>query len=591
MSSVLPADETRCSASVPQLLWELPSRPSIFFGNLRDLVFPQRLARLELESTPAEFWPDVFVSRGLPWAKFFQSSAYHVVAVALAVGLAHLFAMQPRVVPSTTFDHSEVVYYRPSEYLPPLDTRRESRGKPEKADPEFSTQPIISVPREADNARQTIVTPPSIRVKRDVAMPNIVAWSSNAQRPQLAIPPAPVTPAAEITRLAPRLEASVAPPPEEARLAHRRNSPILPTSVAAPPTGVSDSNAHGTFPGLQPTLIVPPSDVPSAPRRPLGELSIAPSAVVAPAPELPVTAQRSIPGGGLAGTPQVLPPPAALSASGRSGASAGPRGQIIALNLHPAVEAPPDPAVGNRRGTFAATPAGHAGASGNPGSPAEAGSASHGNNGKEKSRTGVPAGLYVGSPLSPASSVAGDPAARTATNTASPNLAASVHPPRVTAAHPSPAESTAKLSQPERAVFGNRRFYSVMMNMPNLNSSGGSWVIRFAELNQDSTPHDENAPAADISQPMATRTVDPAYPAQLMRENVTGTVILYAVIHADGSVGNVRVLRGVDDRLDRFASEAVAQWKFEPATKNGSPVDVEATFKIPFRPSHLGTNF
>ena len=76
-----------------------------------------------------------------------------------------------------------------------------------------------------------------------------------------------------------------------------------------------------------------------------------------------------------------------------------------------------------------------------------------------------------------------------------------------------------------------------------------------------------------------------------MRENVSGTVILYAVIHVDGTVGNVRVLRGVDDRLDRFASEAISQWKFEPATKNGAPVDVEATFQIPFRPSRMGTNF
>jgi TonB family protein len=172
-----------------------------------------------------------------------------------------------------------------------------------------------------------------------------------------------------------------------------------------------------------------------------------------------------------------------------------------------------------------------------------------------------------------------------------PDLVASVHPPRVTTGHTMQPESTAKLSEPERAVFGNRKFYSVMLNTPNLNSSGGSWVIRFAELNHDSMPHDEDTPPSDLSQPMATRTVDPAYPAQLMRQNVAGTVILYAVIHADGSVGEVRVLRGVDDRLDRFAKEAVAQWKFEPATKNGSPVDVEATFKIPFRPSRVGTNF
>jgi TonB family protein len=152
-------------------------------------------------------------------------------------------------------------------------------------------------------------------------------------------------------------------------------------------------------------------------------------------------------------------------------------------------------------------------------------------------------------------------------------------------------DSAAKLSEAERAIFGNRRFFSVTLNMPNLNSAGGSWIIRFAELKHDLSDRDSNAPAEDLSQPMATRKVDPAYPTQLMRENVHGTVILYAVIHADGSVGNVRVLRGIDERLDRFAAEAVSQWKFEPATRKGAPVDVEATFQIPFRPARVGTNF
>jgi len=170
-------------------------------------------------------------------------------------------------------------------------------------------------------------------------------------------------------------------------------------------------------------------------------------------------------------------------------------------------------------------------------------------------------------------------------------MAASVHPPRVSRSPSLHPESEAKLSGVERGVFRGRRFYSVMINTPNLNSTGGSWVIRFAELNHESGPQDPDAPAANLSEPMATRTVDPAYPMQLMRQNVSGTVIVYAVIRADGSVGDVRVLSGVDDRLDRFASEAVAQWKFEPATKNGSPIDVVATFKIPFRPAKLGTSF
>ena len=76
-----------------------------------------------------------------------------------------------------------------------------------------------------------------------------------------------------------------------------------------------------------------------------------------------------------------------------------------------------------------------------------------------------------------------------------------------------------------------------------------------------------------------------------IRQNVGGTVIPYAVIHADGTVGNVRVLRSVDQRLDQFASEAIKKWQFQPATKDGAPVDVEATFSIPFRPARTGSNF
>ena len=34
----------------------------------------------------------------------------------------------------------------------------------------------------------------------------------------------------------------------------------------------------------------------------------------------------------------------------------------------------------------------------------------------------------------------------------------------------------------ELRVFGGRRLYSMTLNMPNLNSAGGSYVIRFAEL-------------------------------------------------------------------------------------------------------------
>ena len=244
MSLVWTPGEIAPPAPVPRLLVELPSWPQVFFSNLGDLVFPSRLPPLELRSAPAPYWPDVFVQRRLPWERFLQSGAFHAIVFALLIGFTRFFALQPQVVARPTFDHAQVIYYQPSEYLPPLDTRSAAAPEPRKADPEFSAQPIISVPREADNRAQTIVAPPRVRLKSDVALPNIVAWSDNVAKPRLAIPPVPLTPAAEITRIAPSMQNSVVtPPPDAAHLSRHRNSPTPQNSVVAPPPDVNASNA------------------------------------------------------------------------------------------------------------------------------------------------------------------------------------------------------------------------------------------------------------------------------------------------------------------------------------------------------------
>jgi len=581
------------ASAAPTLLVELPSRRQVFFTNLRDLIRPRPLPPLELRSAPGRFWPDVFVRRGVPWFSFIESSAYHVIAIAFAVVLSRLIALHPAPVARPAFDHDQVVYYSPSEYLPPLDTRTTPAEKPAKADPERAPQPIISVPAEADNRSQTIVAPPNVKLKQDVRVPNIVAWSDRMQRPQLEIPAVPLTPAAEISRMTPSLNNSVVTPPPDATNLSRRRDPLqLQTSVVAPPPELQ-SRAPMTFSAPEPSVVAPPPSLQNSTTRNLGSLNIGHSEVIAPA-QLPVAEQRAIAGGrsrGLSGSPQVVPPPPSTGAAGATGQSFGSTGRVIALSLHPAVGAPPTPPAGNRRGTFAAGPEGHAGASGSPGTStgSVSGTSAATGNGKGTgagSKSGrsaeMPSGLYVGTPPASAktSSVAGDPLGGKSPTTTSTIASASVPATSVrNAAHAAQPDSAAKLTDAERTVFAGRKFYSLMLNMPNLNSAGGSWVIRFAEMKQD-----PRAPA-DLSQPTVTRKVDPGYPIQLMKENVAGTVILYGVIRADGSVGDVRVLNGVDERLDRLASSAVAQWKFEPATKNGMPIDVEATFKIPFRPA------
>jgi TonB family protein len=128
----------------------------------------------------------------------------------------------------------------------------------------------------------------------------------------------------------------------------------------------------------------------------------------------------------------------------------------------------------------------------------------------------------------------------------------------------------------DNQVFGSKKFYSMVLNMPNLSSTVGSWVVRYAELNP-------TADKVDLSAPVATKKVDPAYPAELMRDRVEGTVVLYAIIRADGNVDSIRVLDTADARLNPVAMLALSRWHFRPGTKQGVAVDIETVVQVPFK--------
>jgi TonB family protein len=130
----------------------------------------------------------------------------------------------------------------------------------------------------------------------------------------------------------------------------------------------------------------------------------------------------------------------------------------------------------------------------------------------------------------------------------------------------------------DNRIFGTRKHYSMRLSMPNLTSSVGSWSVRFAELNPSSVSTE-----SDLSAPEAISKVDPAYPQDLRQDRVEGTVVLYAIIRSDGSVAQVRVLEGFDQRLDESARKALEQWRFRPGTKGGLPVDIEAVVRVPFK--------
>ena len=65
--------------------------------------------------------------------------------------------------------------------------------------------------------------------------------------------------------------------------------------------------------------------------------------------------------------------------------------------------------------------------------------------------------------------------------------------------------------------------------------------------------------------------------------SVEGDVVMEVVVRADGSIGTVRVLQGLGSGLDQRAIDAVRQWRFSPARRYGTPVDVLVEIAVEFR--------
>jgi TonB family protein len=611
-----------------RLLVELPPWGRTFRKNLSDFLFRRKPPAVHTTSRPAPFWPDVFVTQRLPWGAFLESVLYHMIVFAVAWGVATLMP-PPRRVQARRFDPKDVIYYSPSEYLPPLDTGRPSEAKTVKGNPEFAKQPILSVPPEADNHHQTIVTPPDIKINHDLETPNIVAWGDHTvpvpgaavERKTLNMPSLPnqiVAPAPQVDQSARRnlrgLEQGVVAPPPKVDSGGRALA-SMNAEVVAPAPDTSAAGQRRALRGPNSSVVAPPPATDAAAIRRLGDLSIGRSDVVVPAPQLPVAAQRALPGLGGSEGKDIVPPPPSMEGTSTGGGSASRTsratslgtaggqvvppppgisgtadagGHIIALGIHPSVAPPAEPPVGNRRGTFAASPEGKPGAEGTPdvrgdtaGANGHGGGKSGANGGSGGSTLGAPPGLHVGEGAKPATAPAagGDPTGSgSSANGAKTEVATNgTHATRASSGPHTKAALVENPSPLERQIFRDRRLYSMTMNMPNLNSAGGSWVMRFAELGD---AHEKG----ELIAPVAEHKVDPAYPLQLMRENVSGTVTLRAIIRSDGTVSDIRVVNGADARLDRYASEALARWHFLPAMKNDANVDVEAIVMIPFKP-------
>lgn len=319
----------------------------------------------------------------------------------------------------------------------------------------------------------------------------------------------------------------------------------------------------------------------SNPATPAGPIDIVPSASDTPKPAMAVPAMSRAQARSRANQANSAAPAPEIGPSVN-----GDGGRVIALSETPGPAAPPPPIPqGNLQARISISPDAHKGALNGSGA---ADSGSHAGTG--------PPGIGISSsgrlPDAPVAAISG-PSGAGGRGRGSGSASGDPRPvPRASSssgAKSAPAgEASLKVAlapgaRPE-SLLGSNDVYTLKVDMPNLASSMGDWVLSFAELGApEYIPNGRPKPAdTGLVGPVPLRKVDPKYPPELKLEKVEGEVVLYAVIRKDGSVDSIQLVQGLDPELDQDAMDALARWKFQPAERQGEPVELVAIVRIPF---------
>lgn len=86
----------------------------------------------------------------------------------------------------------------------------------------------------------------------------------------------------------------------------------------------------------------------------------------------------------------------------------------------------------------------------------------------------------------------------------------------------------------------------------------------------------------DIKAPKLIHYVEPSFSPKSKEAYVEGVVKISTVVTTAGNTTKIEVLKGLNAEEDRTAAEAVQQWRFEPGTRNGQPVNVRVRVEINF---------
>ena len=107
------------------------------------------------------------------------------------------------------------------------------------------------------------------------------------------------------------------------------------------------------------------------------------------------------------------------------------------------------------------------------------------------------------------------------------------------------------------------------------------WALKAQSKGDDDPAEKVYDIGPDVTPPRVTRQVPPRRSAG-RGVRVVGSVTVALIVSSQGVPKDVRVIKGLDKDVDQSTVEAVEQWRFAPAQKDGKPVAVRVSLEIAF---------
>jgi TonB family protein len=87
-----------------------------------------------------------------------------------------------------------------------------------------------------------------------------------------------------------------------------------------------------------------------------------------------------------------------------------------------------------------------------------------------------------------------------------------------------------------------------------------------------------------VKPPQVLQQPKPSYTEEAREAKIEGIVMVGAVIQKNGSVGQIKILKGLGYGLDESTVNTISrEWKFKPGTLNDEPVNVSVVMEVSFR--------